>query len=150
MPFYGNEEFGRISPLRRIPVLIDGTVELCDSTVICECLEERYPSPPLLPPAPEMRARTRWIEEFADIAVASFFRNARFAGFTVDADRWPATVAFVARTLDHPSFAKLRPFEETVLQTPIPSHREALAAMQAPLTEKTFASPSPRRGILRT
>ena len=59
VPFYGNEEFGRISPLRRIPVLIDGTVELCDSTVICECLEERYPSPPLLPPAPEMRDRAR-------------------------------------------------------------------------------------------
>ncbi len=49
-PFYGNDEFERLSPLRRIPVLIDGDVELCDSTVICAYLEDAYPDPPLLPP----------------------------------------------------------------------------------------------------
>lgn len=31
-PFYGNDEFTRLSPLRRIPVLIDDRVTLCDST----------------------------------------------------------------------------------------------------------------------
>ena len=30
-PFYGNDEFERLSPLRRIPVLIDGDLVLCDS-----------------------------------------------------------------------------------------------------------------------
>ena len=59
VPFFGNDEFGRLSPLRRIPVLIDDAVTLCDSTVICEYLKERYPSPPLLPLCAALRARAR-------------------------------------------------------------------------------------------
>ena len=39
----------------------------------------------------------------ADIALASFFRNAAYAGFEPDAGRWPRTAAFVERTLDHPA-----------------------------------------------
>jgi glutathione S-transferase len=66
VPFFGGESFTRISPLRRIPVLIDGDVALCDSTVICEYLEEREPLPALLPAGPADRARSRWLEEFAD------------------------------------------------------------------------------------
>src|SRR5687767_6586900 len=65
-PFFGNDEFERLSPLRRIPVLIDGTVELCDSSVICAYLDEAYPATPLLPKHPADRARARWLEEFAD------------------------------------------------------------------------------------
>lgn len=65
-PFYGGEAFERISPLRRIPVLIDGDLTLCDSSAICAYLDEAYPTPPLLPPAPKDRARARWLEEFAD------------------------------------------------------------------------------------
>jgi glutathione S-transferase len=33
-PFFGNDEFERLSPLRRIPVLIDGDLTLSDSSVI--------------------------------------------------------------------------------------------------------------------
>lgn len=66
VPFFGNEEFEALSPLRRIPVLIDDEVTLTDSTVICEYLDERYPAPPLLPGRPADRARARWLEEFAD------------------------------------------------------------------------------------
>lgn len=66
VPFFGGEAFTRISPLRRIPVLIDGDVTLCDSTVICEYLEERTPLPALLPASPADRARSRWLEEYAD------------------------------------------------------------------------------------
>jgi glutathione S-transferase len=65
-PFYGNDEFSRLSPLRRIPVLIDGDLVLNDSTVICEYVEETWPDPPLLPRAPADRAKARWLEEFAD------------------------------------------------------------------------------------
>ena len=66
VPFYGNDEFARLSPLRRVPVLIDDTVTACDSTVICEYLEERYPQPRLFPQGEPQRARARWLEEFAD------------------------------------------------------------------------------------
>lgn len=41
VPFFGNHEFAGLSPLRRIPVLIDGNVTLCDSTVSCEYHEQR-------------------------------------------------------------------------------------------------------------
>lgn len=65
-PFFGNAEFGRLSPLRRIPVLIHGDLVLNDSTVICEYLDEVYPEPMLMPRAPADRARARWLEEYAD------------------------------------------------------------------------------------
>jgi glutathione S-transferase len=72
-PFYGDAEFERVSPLRRIPVLIDGDVELCDSSVICAYLDEAYPGHPLLPQAPADRARARWLEEYADTRMGDVF-----------------------------------------------------------------------------
>lgn len=66
VPFYGNDEFTRLSPLRRIPVLVDGDLVLNDSTVIAEYIDEAYPEPPLMPRSPADRARARWIEEYAD------------------------------------------------------------------------------------
>lgn len=65
-PFVGNEEFSRVSPLRRIPVLIDGELVLNDSSVICEYLQDRFPEIPLYPADPVQRARARWLEEYAD------------------------------------------------------------------------------------
>lgn len=73
VPFFGNDKFTALSPLRRIPVLIDGDVVLADSTVICEYLEEKYPSPALLPKAVKARATARWIEEFADTRMGDVF-----------------------------------------------------------------------------
>ena len=72
IPFFGSEGFTRISPVRRIPVLIDESVTLPDSSVICEYLEERYPDPPLLPKDSAERGRARWLEEFADTRMPPF------------------------------------------------------------------------------
>ena len=70
-PFYGDDEFTRLSPLRRVPVLIDGDVVLCDSTVIAQYLEDLYPDRhPLYPKAVGDRARARWLEEYADTRLA--------------------------------------------------------------------------------
>jgi glutathione S-transferase len=66
VPFYGDERFSQLNPLRRIPVFIDDKVSISDSTVICEYLEERYPRPAVLPRNLAERARARWVEEFAD------------------------------------------------------------------------------------
>jgi glutathione S-transferase len=66
IPFLGGDGFTALSPLRRIPVYVDEAITLTDSTVICEYLDEVYPSPPLLPREPALRARARWLEEFAD------------------------------------------------------------------------------------
>jgi len=73
IPFQGNEDFTRISPLRRIPVFIDGQVTLGDSTAIGEYLDERYPLPLLFPKMPAARAQARWLEEFADSRMGDVF-----------------------------------------------------------------------------
>jgi len=214
VPFFGNDEFSRLSPLRRIPVLIDGDVTLCDSTVICEYLEERTPEPLLLPRSAADRARSRWLEEFADtrlgdvliwslfnqrvirrgvwgeatdeavvqralgedipqcldylerelpargflfgaigtadLALAAPFRNAAFARFDIDAARWPTAAGFVARVLAHDAVARLRPFEEASLRVPPPRVREALAALGAPISARTWGEQKPRRGLMRS
>jgi glutathione S-transferase len=72
-PFYGNDEFERLSPLRRIPVLIDGDFSVSDSSVICGYLDEAYPGHPLYPADPKDRARARWLEEFADTRLGDVF-----------------------------------------------------------------------------
>lgn len=71
--FYAGEEFERLSPLRRIPVLIDGDLSISDSTVICEYLDDAYPGHPLYPADPRDRARARWLEEFADTRLGDVF-----------------------------------------------------------------------------
>ena len=77
-PFFGGDDFDRLSPLRRIPVLIDGDVTLCDSSVICAYLDEAYPHHPLLPVSPADRAKARWLEEFADTRLGDIFIWALF------------------------------------------------------------------------
>jgi glutathione S-transferase len=72
-PFFGNEEFERLSPLRRIPVLIDGDLTVSDSSVICAYLDEAYGGQPLLPAGPKERAQARWLEEYADTRLGDVF-----------------------------------------------------------------------------
>lgn len=73
VPFFGDDRFTAISPLRRVPVLIDDRVTLADSTVICEYLEDRYPSPAAYPQDVASRARARWLEEYADSRMGDVF-----------------------------------------------------------------------------
>jgi glutathione S-transferase len=84
----------------------------------------------------------------ADVTVACFFRNAAFARFTVDPVRWPRTAAFVERVLGLDAFLRLRPFEDRLVRTPIARHREVLAEMGAPLTNETYGTSTPRRGLM--
>ena len=72
-PFFGNAEFERLSPLRRIPILIDGDFALTDSSVICAYLDDAYPGYALLPRTPKERARALWLEEYADSRLGDLF-----------------------------------------------------------------------------
>ncbi len=212
-PFYGNDEFTCVSPLRRIPVLIDGDFAICDSAIICTYLDDAYPGHPLFPTDPRDKARARWLQQFADvrlgelfiwslfyqrvvrplvwneapdeervaraleheipaaldyleqelpadgflfgpigaadIAIASFFRNAGYADFTPDPKRWPRTSAFVERTLAHPAIADLLPFEDVQRSVAVKGRRDALIAAGAPLTARTLGIREPRRGVTR-
>ena len=212
-PFFGNDEFRRLSPLCRIPVLIDGDLVLTDSTVIAEYLDEQYPEPRLMPREPRDRARARWLEEFADtrlgdvfiwglfypklvhprvwgepgdqqriekslsaeipaaldylegelpesgylfgdmgladIAIASFFRNAAYAGFEPDKARWPRIARLVEQVLAHPAFEKIRRLEAIQLGASIAGRRQALLDAGARLTAETYGQREPRKGVMR-
>ena len=59
-------EFAAASPRAEVPTLIDGDARIFDSTIILEYIEDRWPSPPLLPAGAAERARVRMIEEVMD------------------------------------------------------------------------------------
>jgi glutathione S-transferase len=56
----------RVNPKRQVPVLLDGEVEIFDSTQIFEYLEDNWPNPPLWPLSPAERARARNLELCSD------------------------------------------------------------------------------------
>ena len=101
-PFFGNDEFERLSPLRRIPVLIDGDFSASDSTVIGAYIDEAYPGHPLMPSEPRDRARARWLEEFADTRLGDVFIWGLFYQKVVRPLVWgePGDEQRIARMLD--------------------------------------------------
>jgi len=54
------------NPKGQVPVLVDGDLELWDSTVILEYLEDAHPEPALYPREPAARAACRQLELWAD------------------------------------------------------------------------------------
>jgi glutathione S-transferase len=102
VPFFGDDRFTQMSPLRRIPVLIDDSVTLPDSSVICQYLEDRYPTPPLYPKNVADRARARWLEEFADTRMGEVFIWRLFNQVAIKPAVWgePTDKAVVEKTIE--------------------------------------------------
>ena len=206
--FYANDDFSRLSPLRRIPVLIDGDVTLSDLSVIAAYVDEAYPGPVLLPAEPAARARARWLEEYADTRLGDLFIWGLFYQKIVHPMVWgepgdqaridktltedlpgaldylepratrlgipvrrhrhrrhldrnllperrlrrvrgrcsplAADRGFVDRTLAHPAFAELLPFEDVQRSVEIKRRRQALLDAGAPLTAETFGTSEPQ------
>jgi glutathione S-transferase len=178
MPFANDAEFKKISPLGKIPALKDGDITVCDSTVICEFLEDSYPNPAVYPIDPADKARARWLEDLgdtkvaelasgiffqrfmrpmvlqqatdealvekivtqqlppcldyietqvpaegflfedfgaADIGLISSFITASYAGYEVDAARWPLLASFIQRVKSHPAISPLLTTEAQML-----------------------------------
>ncbi len=59
-------DVARVNPKRQVPVLLDGPVEIFDSTQIFEYLEDKFPVPALWPAAAEARAYARLMELTSD------------------------------------------------------------------------------------
>lgn len=83
VPFFGDDAFAKLSPLRRIPVLIDGDAVINDSSVIAQYLEETYPFPSILPATAAARAKARWFEEYADSRMGDVFVWKAFGGMVI-------------------------------------------------------------------
>lgn len=49
-----------------MPAFVDGDVRLFNSTIIVEYIEDRWPTPPLMPKDPYERAKARTLEEVMD------------------------------------------------------------------------------------
>jgi glutathione S-transferase len=58
--------FAAASPRLEVPTLVDGDARIFDSTIILEYLEDKHPSPALLPKDPVARAEARMIEDVCD------------------------------------------------------------------------------------
>ena len=58
--------FLKANPRGEVPALIDGDFSVFDSTIILEYIEDKWPTPALLPKAPRDRATARTIEEVMD------------------------------------------------------------------------------------
>jgi glutathione S-transferase len=102
VPFFGGDRFGALSPLRRIPVLIDGALVLSDSSVICQYLEDRHPQPALFPADLADRARARWLEEYADTRMGDVFIWRLFNQVAIKPRVWnePTDQAVVKQALE--------------------------------------------------
>ena len=80
IPFTKDPVYRNINPLEKIPALQDGELTICDSTVICEYLEDAYPRSALYPDNAVDKARARWYEELggtrvAELAAGIFFQR---------------------------------------------------------------------------
>ncbi|MEI9996212.1 MAG: glutathione S-transferase family protein [Rhizomicrobium sp.] len=59
-------EFLKANPRGEVPALIDGETRIFDSTIILEYIEDKWPTPALLPRTPAARATARTIEDVMD------------------------------------------------------------------------------------
>ncbi len=55
-------EFVAANPRAEVPVLIDGGTRIFDSTIILEYLEDKFPSPAMLPATPEATGKRRLVQ----------------------------------------------------------------------------------------
>jgi glutathione S-transferase len=67
-------EYLKINPLGKIPALQTDELVIAESEVINEYLEEKFPSPPLLPRSPEARAKVRFLTHMNDLYLDPPFR----------------------------------------------------------------------------
>jgi glutathione S-transferase len=67
-------EYLKINPLGKIPALQHEDLVIAESEIINEYLEEKFPSPPLLPKSPEDRAKVRFLTRMNDLYLDPPFR----------------------------------------------------------------------------
>lgn len=81
-------DFTAVSPLGKVPVLLDGDTAIFDSTVIVEYLEDAFPNPPMFGVGVRQRLAHRTLDELGDHvaeqAVLAFYAKPRGEPAAVD------------------------------------------------------------------
>jgi glutathione S-transferase len=57
-------EFLKLNPNGKVPVITDGNTVLYESCIINEYLDEKYPTPPLMPQDPAKKAKARILTDY--------------------------------------------------------------------------------------
>jgi glutathione S-transferase len=83
MPFSGDPALAKVSPLGKVPALVDGDLDIADSKVICRYLESAYPEVPVYPTDLKQRARADWLEEYGGTVLAESAAGIFFHRFMV-------------------------------------------------------------------
>jgi glutathione S-transferase len=83
-PGLGQLQLFRLSGQRQVPVLVDDTEVIADSSAIAQHLERHHPLPALLPADPAQRARVLLLEDWADTALACGCRLALLQAAAAD------------------------------------------------------------------
>lgn len=65
----GSPDYRRMNPIGKIPALDDDGTVVPESEIICEYLEEKFPTPPLLPAGAADRAQVRLLSRCVDLYV---------------------------------------------------------------------------------
>lgn len=95
---YRSAEYRALVPMGTLPAIQEGDWVLSESEAINEYLEERYPTPPMLPQDLQLRARARFLCRFHDLYLEPRVR-ALFA-HVKPAQRNPQTVLALRDDID--------------------------------------------------
>jgi glutathione S-transferase len=71
VPYATPEGYEALNPLKRVPALVLGEDTLADSAVIAHFLDAHYPEKKLIPDNLLLKARSEWLEKYADYELST-------------------------------------------------------------------------------
>jgi glutathione S-transferase len=98
---YKSAEYLALNPIGKIPTLVDGDVVLPESEVICEYLEDKFPTPSLRGAAGAEAARVRLISRLVDLYLMTPTAKLLTHRLADPLDRTEQPKVEVAKALDH-------------------------------------------------
>ncbi len=98
---YKSPEYLALNPIGKIPTLVDGEVVLPESEVICEYLEDKFPTPSMRGAPGAEAARVRLISRLVDLYLMTPTAKLLVHKQADPLDRTEQPKADVAKALDH-------------------------------------------------
>lgn len=102
---HGNPEiladFEALWPIKRFPILLDGSRTVMEATIVIEYLEAHYPGPvKLIPDGPDAAIEVRMLDRFFDNYISTPQQKLVFNAIRPEADRDPYGVEEARRMLE--------------------------------------------------